>query len=68
MTTADIIEKCRNLQVAGYNVSFSVAHGETRVEHRDNESCELIAGFATRNADNSNLLSVIGIYLDSLRK
>lgn len=66
VTILDILEKCKNLQIAGKSVSFCTSYGETKIEHRESANCELIISFTIRDTENPTVLDVIDLYLDGL--
>lgn len=68
LTITDIMQKCKTLQDNGYNVSFEVAYGDTRIEHRGIEDCKLIAGFTMRDTENQKMLAAVMGYLDLIGK
>lgn len=66
MSIQDVINKCRALQTVGHNVTFTISFNETRIEHRRNEDCVLIAGFSTSEIDDRNFINTVCTYLDDI--
>ncbi len=66
VTIMDAMNRCKALQDAGHNVSLELSFGETRIEHRNNEDCELIAKFVMRDMENQEMLQLVDMYLDTL--
>lgn len=62
----DILNLCKTLQDLGHRVSFLNSFGNIEIEHRDNESFEMIGKFTIRDIKNQIMIAAVNGYLSRL--